>query len=161
MQTSSADGCQTLKLSVVYCVHVHYLECVSPIVQSSFKSTDGSPLGVDVISSPDNGHSNGMFTHSVDHAGKQVSVRALRHGDHIFVHLSRSCIAGLSKEWYVYCGCVYTCLFVFACVITSCICLCLMCYSDLHAPPGGYPLCSVGQICATHCHCNVRVHRCG
>ena len=73
---------------------------VIPIPQGSFKSGhDPPPLGLGVDRSVDNGISDGMFTHSVDHAGKQVSVKALRHGDYLFVYLSSSGALELSKEW--------------------------------------------------------------
>lgn len=57
------------------------------------------PLGAGVVSSSDNGLSDGTFTHSIDYAGKQVSVKVLRDGDHLFVYLSSSRMTKLSKEW--------------------------------------------------------------
>ena len=94
------------------------------LMQASFKWDHAPPpMGLDVVTSPDNGHSDGTFTHSIAHAGKQVSVKALRHGDHLFVYLSPSHIAELSKEWYVvmcvcdrqclHCLCAFTCLFMY------------------------------------------------
>lgn len=81
-----------------------------PHLQASFKSDHGpSPQVPGVVASDDNGLSNGTFTHTVAHAGKEVSVKALRHGDHLFVYLS-SRATELSKEWYVLCTCIpYTC----------------------------------------------------
>ena len=85
---------------LVYLLSTCVWHHIIPIPQASFKSGHGSPpLGLGVDNSVDNGISDGMFTHSVDHAGKHVSVKALRHGDHLFVYLSSSRAVELSKEW--------------------------------------------------------------
>ena len=43
--------------------------------------------------------SDKVFVHSVPNAGKQVSVKAMKHEGNLFVHLSTSKLAQLSKEW--------------------------------------------------------------
>lgn len=43
--------------------------------------------------------SDKVFVHSVTNAGKQVSVRAMKHEGNLFIYLSVSKLAQLSKEW--------------------------------------------------------------
>ena len=85
---------------VCVCVNV-YNNIIILIIQASFKADHEPPPppGLGVVNSQDNGLSNGTFTHSVAHAGKQMSVKALRQGDHLFVYLSSSRFTELSKEW--------------------------------------------------------------
>ena len=101
MSNPEGDVLYYCTLSLIYSWRLPFL------IQASFKwGHEPPPLSLDVVSSPDNGRSDGTFTHSIAHAGKQVSVKALRQGDHLFVYISPSHIAELSKEWYVIVVCV-------------------------------------------------------